>query len=1094
MITERQLRHIVAQAMPLRERLQQSQDTHDNLGDETAAQRWQTTWQNTLGGDGLDPLQRRLEWSGYHLSRAQQILGATAAENLVEELPSWSLVLQDALRYFQDRVETPNFSDWIHAQPFVRPDASLPYQELFIPLVAWGMSRLENVCSEAQEHLHSQAWAAIGRSLLTSLTDQSKSCLDLEFSLYRVKTQSPLSRFQRQTAARQSDTLYQQFIAKLTSGQFLEFLGEYAVLARHIGLTLERWLITTQEFLSRLTQDWQRIHTTFWPDQASPSVVVSLETNLSDPHHGGRTVYSLRFSTDRRLIYKPKDVGVEAAYFDLLHWLNPHLSLAFKTLRVLALPGYGWVEAAEHLACRDEEAAHRYYRRAGMLLCLLYALEATDCLYENIVASGEHPVLIDLETLMHPRYQREYFADLGEMVKTQQFGQELLKNSVMRTGLLPNWYVGRDGAAYIGSGLGMVTEQATGHQRVSTRHVNTDRMENYFQEVRLDPGKSAPYLGERPLALPTYTDDVVCGFREMYQLLLEKRSLFLEGVTPLVELGRQRVRFLHRNTRDYAVSLSVANQPKFLRQGVDHSLVFEKLFKPYLRLAQKPQSWPVAEAELFDLERGDIPHFTTIASSRDLEMPNGELLPRYFAVSAYEKMRQRLEALSPADEEMQVGFIRAAIASYAIPKQQAVELLGGRETAVEFATTPLSAEDLVAEAKDIAAGIMEKALLLPNGEATWVVMGYDLHSDYYQLQPIGYDIYNGRCGIALFFAALAATTGDEDAHKFARATIQPILKQLETPSGRKSLSSAMNLGGLTGLGAIVYTLTRVGRWLDDPAILQSAAVAVDLISPERIQRDTEYDMIYGVAGTLLAFLALHEQTNTDSLLQQARACGDYLLSTRTPNPAGQRVWRNKTGQYATGFSHGAAGAAYSLLRLYGATNDPVYRDAAAEAIAFEQMLFDSERGNWPDFGWGEPPRFMLTWCHGAPGIGLGRVGGMEYLTNEAIEHDLRTALHATQNVGVTPIDHLCCGNFGRFELYLEADRLLQNATWGHLARTQASAIIQRKRRDGYYGIFPSDNMLGNTFAPSFFRGTSGIGYALLRLAFPEQLPSILQMR
>src|SRR3712207_8377597 len=47
--------------------------------------------------------------------------------------------------------------------------------------------------------------------------------------------------------------------------------------------------------------------------------------------------------------------------------------------------------------------ALRYYERAGMLLCLFYVLEGTDCHYENIIASGEYPVLIDTETLMHHR-------------------------------------------------------------------------------------------------------------------------------------------------------------------------------------------------------------------------------------------------------------------------------------------------------------------------------------------------------------------------------------------------------------------------------------------------------------------------------------------------------------------------------------------------------------------------------------------------------------------------------------------------------------------------------------------------------------------
>ena len=86
-------------------------------------------------------------------------------------------------------------------------------------------------------------------------------------------------------------------------------------------------------------------------------------------------------------MYKPKDMGTEAAYHRLLAWLNEQgAPLPFKVLRVLDRSTHGWVEFVEHLPCRDQDEARRYYERAGMLLCLFYALEGTDCHYENIIA------------------------------------------------------------------------------------------------------------------------------------------------------------------------------------------------------------------------------------------------------------------------------------------------------------------------------------------------------------------------------------------------------------------------------------------------------------------------------------------------------------------------------------------------------------------------------------------------------------------------------------------------------------------------------------------------------------------------------------
>ena len=89
------------------------------------------------------------------------------------------------------------------------------------------------------------------------------------------------------------------------------------------------------------------------------------------------------------------------------HELNEQgAPLPFKVLKVLDRSTHGWVEFVEHLPCRDRDEARRYYERAGMLLSLFYVLEGTDCHHQNIIASGEYPVLIDAETLMHHRAPR----------------------------------------------------------------------------------------------------------------------------------------------------------------------------------------------------------------------------------------------------------------------------------------------------------------------------------------------------------------------------------------------------------------------------------------------------------------------------------------------------------------------------------------------------------------------------------------------------------------------------------------------------------------------------------------------------------------
>lgn len=54
---------------------------------------------------------------------------------------------------------------------------------------------------------------------------------------------------------------------------------------------------------------------------------------------------------------------------------------------------------------------------------------------------------------------------------------------------------------------------------------------------------------------------------------------------------------------------------------------------------------------------------------------------------------------------------------------------------------------------------------------------------------------------------------------------------------------------------------------------------------------------------------------------------------------------------------------------------------------------------------------------------------------------------------------------------------------------QAAQIVTRAKQVGTFDLF--SELSGDLYNPGFFQGTSGIGYELLRLAYPESLPSVL---
>jgi lantibiotic modifying enzyme len=207
------------------------------------------------------------------------------------------------------------------------------------------------------------------------------------------------------------------------------------------------------------------------------------------------------------------------------------------------------------------------------------------------------------------------------------------------------------------------------------------------------------------------------------------------------------------------------------------------------------------------------------------------------------------------------------------------------------------------------------------------------------------------------------------------------------------------------------------------------------------------------------------------------------------------VTRGMNGRALTGFSHGAAGVAWSLLPLAALTGDGRFRAAALSGLDYERGLFSPRAGNWPDLrdpgpltaaATGDGANFALAWCHGAPGIGLARLDSLAYLDDSAVRAEIDVALRATLAGGFGSNHSLCHGDLGNLELLLLAGQVLGDPGWRGHADRLAARILDSIDREGWCCGVP----LG-VESPGLMTGLAGIGYGLLRLAEPARVPSVL---
>ncbi|MFN3429415.1 MAG: type 2 lanthipeptide synthetase LanM [Candidatus Sericytochromatia bacterium] len=790
--------------------------------------------------------------------------------------------------------------------------------------------------------------------------------------------------------------------------------------------------------------------------------IAAVRGGLSDAHAGGRTVHRLQTESGLTLIYKPRSMGLDGRFDDLLGWLVAEgLSLDLRPTARLDRGAWGWVECLEHAPCADVAAVGRYFRRAGMLLAVVYALKGMDFHAENLFAVGEHPVLIDLEGLLQPRLDEHAPPD-APFTDAAAFARSL-ETSVLNTAMV-TFPVPAGGQEQDWSGLADPIDAAQSRQRAWV-DVNTDRMR--LEDVPHAPAwQNLPRLDGLARSARPHAHEVVAGFAEAHALIAARLDRLTAADGPLMAFADQPVRFFFRTTRHYAQLLSRARRPEFLTDGLDRSLVFDRLSRTYRRAVERPARWALIRAEGRALEQSDLPTFATTPGAAGLLADGSETVP--FATPALTDVVAHLRRLGPADGRLQARLTAMCL----VPAAPAPSVPWPSAADADFQAHGLALARLVAE----------RAVVLEDGSACWLAHHRVSERPVPMRAPLGAGLWDGAGGVALLLGAAHRLAPDPAMRDLALAAVAPMRASLVGHAARGGLWPT---DVLPTVGGAIEGLARLSVLLEAPELARDATAIARHWGPGVFARAAHPDVSGGLAAVLRGLLAVYGASGDAGVLAAATAAGDRLLAMAPVGADGLRRWPAVTGRPLAGFAHGASGVASALLRLYEASGEARFLQAAREGLAYEDRVFDAVTGNWPSEPRGpgvEPVRFV-SWCYGAPGVALARLVALPHMPERAGE--VETAVATTLSEPDHALDFVCCGNFGRVEALLEAGRILDRPEWVLAARRLAA------RRLPLVGLGPGAVGSAAEGDSTYLRGAAGIGYALLRLAAPGALPCVL---
>jgi lantibiotic modifying enzyme len=359
------------------------------------------------------------------------------------------------------------------------------------------------------------------------------------------------------------------------------------------------------------------------------------------------------------------------------------------------------------------------------------------------------------------------------------------------------------------------------------------------------------------------------------------------------------------------------------------------------------------------------------------------------------------------------------------------------------------------------------------------------------------DLYSGTAGVALLLAEASRRWNEPALAEEARLAGKEVRTWLE-PLARNGY-----LGLYTGYAGCVWVLSELEkRGIRDSA--WSGDAAPDLVYTfanelaEKREATGVNDVISGLAGLGLAFL--EKPLARDAELSVAAACGigDRLLDRARKASVGLS-WAMAEGaeRELPNFSHGTAGVAFFLAKLYGAVRRKPYLEAAIAGADYLKSIANPDglvHHSDPD----GLTRYYLGWCHGPAGtaqlwLQLHKATGKSEWRDLAVKGaQALTSLGVPEKraEGYWNNEGLCCGTAGIGRFFLDMYRRTGEKPHLQAAEKCAGVILEKAVRDGAGArwSFAEHRVKPQEVAAQtgWMQGAAGIAAFLMEMSSPRR--------
>lgn len=761
-----------------------------------------------------------------------------------------------------------------------------------------------------------------------------------------------------------------------------EFWSIYPLLLCEIMESCNGYVSLLQNMIERLEKDKKEIIIDLC-DGKKFEALIKIELDMADYHDSGETVIKMVLDNGVTIYYKPQKNNLKKTYLEYLKVLYKDQNIDSYDYKIIFRSKYIWEREVAYKECNTQIEIKNYFTRLGINLFLCYVMGIADIHYENVIASGEFPVLIDIEVIKRNK-------NPNIMSNIEKF----MSNSVLNTGILPIYMKGTNNTVF-NAGILRSEENCKAIYDVPVVvNSKTSDIRIVYKKNVVNMSQCLPKLNREMVKLEKYLYFFLKGFYNSF-CIWENKSLEkkIKG-----SLKNTNFRYILRATQEYSMILLIMGNPEYLCDMGKRN----KLIDSLLRQSGEYNS-QIIEYEKRSLLKGNIPYFSHNFVDYNLYFED-TLIRNYFSSSieirggnTKENILNQIKLIILASN----GLLNGGIKNAYITKK----LLDFKYYKIDNSKLyiDLAIDKMVCK-------IMKNNLLAEENNIGW--WNIEMIGNIWNIVPMNMYLYGGMAGMCILLHIYYL--------KNPIASIKIAIKQIDQQMFcyTKFLSnSKKEMGAFIGEYSIVYMYQYLYIITEQEIYLYYAEQHCNKL----LKMDLEskgYDFVSGWSGIIIVLLNMYKLTQNENFIY----CAEHRINLMIDEIEVECNLYNKgkVNKVWGGLAHGFSGAELCLYNYQKITNSGKYTKYVSRMIEYENKLYDSKIKNWKDVrdtNGGD----SVAWCHGASGILLVRTVLQENREiADVCKKDIEKAMEKIMSNGLRKGFSLCHGNFGNVHILLES--------------------------------------------------------------------------